>query len=607
MRGLFFLSAMVSWSAALAEIGLSIASENLEIANKPVTIVKGSLCIGGDGPILQAVFKNNQLILSKKVVAQNATGAGIRIADDKRLVVSYNPTKGLYERDGWLEYNNSPQFVAKRTAAGYELFAGPAESDLDEKVMLQIADIIYSDEDKVTLNDPLGSAAAEQRAAYPKGCHNSVSTSSKDVPFASGCSSNVYGRPRRHGWGQPAPYPIYESTFTDNNILTSVTPTDDFIGTIVIPTDASLHVEATNTAWSNYEAIQEMNHRASVQETGAAFDSIFYDSESGVSSIDTHDSLFSQSDLAFSDTNGAVSSNNFKSDERTQFSGGGLSVNSYGSISGETNEALTDSFNFESQSGISAESDFKHYEKGGYAEMEFSNNKSLSDSESGSASNYFEFTNAEKGETKNDVDRDGKKEMVDYNFNHAASFVSSAIATFEGVEAASDILRVSRYGPSLVAPTASTLFPPASPTNYAVMHDVGKSESEFSQPSPSRTLSPVSQSIETTQTFGPTVGSKSTSSDNFVTPSTKTASSTSAIQTNDSQDNDHTNEDSPDNSSSTTATTTTSSSSEGRARATKTVLVTRYTTLTVPVTTTYPVSHHHYHPHRSMAGGKLRN
>lgn len=147
---MWFLVKAAMLAAAASEIGLSVWSPTDELSGKPVRIVDSELVVGGEiGPIFQATFANGSMVLSRHVVSRSAFGAGVGVdKDNGRLIIAYEPIQGFNDHEGWLEFNGTSEFRVKNGTNGWQLFANLPTMQNDQSVQLELAALVYPDENK---------------------------------------------------------------------------------------------------------------------------------------------------------------------------------------------------------------------------------------------------------------------------------------------------------------------------------------------------------------------------------------------------------------------------------------------------------------------------
>lgn len=129
-----------------AEIGLSIQSDDKDIDGKPIRLVNGYLSVGGEGPMFQGDFDSGALVLSDRVVAQEAAGSGIGVDDNGLLIVTFNSTSKFYDRQGWLEYNGAALFGLKQIGRDYQVYVNRPDLTDKSPVFIEVADMEYPSE-----------------------------------------------------------------------------------------------------------------------------------------------------------------------------------------------------------------------------------------------------------------------------------------------------------------------------------------------------------------------------------------------------------------------------------------------------------------------------
>lgn len=133
----------VSLSVVSAEIGLSIQSDDKSINGKPIRLVNGYLSVGGEGPMFQGSFDSGALVLSDRVVAQEAAGSGIGVDNNGLLIVTFNSTSSFYDRQGWLEYDGEALFGLEQIGRDYQVYVNRPDLIDKNPIFIEIADIEY--------------------------------------------------------------------------------------------------------------------------------------------------------------------------------------------------------------------------------------------------------------------------------------------------------------------------------------------------------------------------------------------------------------------------------------------------------------------------------
>lgn len=141
-----FWLGLVLIESALAEFGLVAVSSSELINGAPVHIKNGHLVFGvAEEPLLQANFVNDTVVLSDKIVAESAVGAGIGPDADGLLSVISSPAHGFGKTNGFLAYNGDTLFSVKETSDfDWSLFVdwmNPKYRGIP--VMLQVAELAY--------------------------------------------------------------------------------------------------------------------------------------------------------------------------------------------------------------------------------------------------------------------------------------------------------------------------------------------------------------------------------------------------------------------------------------------------------------------------------
>lgn len=140
-----FLFILFLFERALAEFGLVAVSSSDLINGAPVRIKDGHLVFCNDEPLLQASFVNDKVVLSDKIVAASAVGAGIGPNAAGRMSVLSSPAHKFNQTKNFLSYDESVLFSVKKTDDGsLSLFVDWMNPEYRGiPVMLRITELVY--------------------------------------------------------------------------------------------------------------------------------------------------------------------------------------------------------------------------------------------------------------------------------------------------------------------------------------------------------------------------------------------------------------------------------------------------------------------------------